>query len=392
MRICLYTETALPKIGGQEFVVDALARQFQILGHEPTVLAPHPRLPLRADDSIFPYPVVRHPRFFSTRLFVSWYRWFLVRAHRRRHFDVVHCHSIYPQGWLAGLAKERLGVPVAITSHGGDVNPHSHRANKRSMLPRYAAACAQADALIAISRFTEEGYRRLCPDHPRIVRIPNGVDYERFAEPLERPEGLDPRIRPKGYVLFLGRLRSRKGVDLLLNAYAQIRSGPETLPLVIAGDGEDRQTLESQTDRLGIRDRVLFLGSVGMPVKAYLYQNALYAAAPSRTWEAFGLVVLESFASGTPVIATKLAGLEDLIRPGETGLVVPPENVDALADAMRLLQKEPERTGAMGDACRRFARDFAWGEVAKRHLELFETLRAGAKAIAVGPTDQTSSG
>ncbi|MBX9681340.1 MAG: glycosyltransferase family 4 protein [Gemmataceae bacterium] len=378
MRICLYTETALPKIGGQEFVVDALARQFQALGHEPTVLAPHPRLPLRARDQDLPYPVIRHPRFFSTRLFVSWYRWFLTRAHRRKQFDVVHCHSIYPQGWLAGLAKAKLGIPIAITSHGGDVNPHSHRANKRSMLPRYVEACKQADALIAISRFTEDGYRRLCPDHLRIVRIPNGVDFEKFVEEVPRPQGLEERIRSRGYVFFLGRLRRRKGVDVLLDAYSQLPA--DSLPLVIAGDGEERAALEAQSKRLGIADRVVFLGSVGMPLKAYLYRNALFTAVPSREWEAFGLVVLESFASATPVIATNLAGLEDLIQPSETGLTAPPENASLLRDAMARLLADPRETLRMGEAARRYAADFTWREIARKHVELFEQLKARSPA------------
>ena len=94
MRICLYTETALPKMGGQEVVVDALARHFQELGHGVMVLAPHPRLPLRARDQALPYPVMRHPRFYSTRRFVSWYHWFLLRLHRTFRPDVLHCHSL----------------------------------------------------------------------------------------------------------------------------------------------------------------------------------------------------------------------------------------------------------------------------------------------------------
>src|SRR5207253_10824191 len=105
MRICLYTDTALPKMGGQEMVVDALAREYLALGHEPIVLAPRPRRPLHPQDGDLAYPVVRHPRFFSTRLFVSWYRWFLQRLYRRRPFDVLHCHVIYPPSYLAALSR-----------------------------------------------------------------------------------------------------------------------------------------------------------------------------------------------------------------------------------------------------------------------------------------------
>lgn len=103
MRICLYTETALPKIGGQEMVVDALARQFQTLGHHVVLFTQPPRRPLQTNDETLPYPVVRHPRFLSTRRLVGWYRLWLERLHRRERFDVLHCHSTHPCGYLAVL-------------------------------------------------------------------------------------------------------------------------------------------------------------------------------------------------------------------------------------------------------------------------------------------------
>src|ERR1043166_5470856 len=95
MRICLYTDTALPKLGGQEMVVDALARQFLALGHQPTVFAPKPRK-LSTHDDRYPYQVVRHPRFISTQYFISWYRWFLLRHYRRHPFDVLQKKPAIP--------------------------------------------------------------------------------------------------------------------------------------------------------------------------------------------------------------------------------------------------------------------------------------------------------
>jgi glycogen(starch) synthase len=103
-------------------------------------------------------------------------------------------------------------------------------------------------------------------------------------------------------------------------------------------------------------------------------QNALFAAVPSRSWEAFGLVVVESYAAGLPVIATRMAGLEDLIQPHETGLLVAPESPHELAAAMRRLFQDPPAARRMGAQARRFAQGFDWRIVAKRHLALYEEL------------------
>src|SRR5262245_26015958 len=200
MRICLYTETALPKMGGQEMVVDALARQYQALGHEPVVLAPRPRRPLAINDAAVPYPVVRHWRFFSTRLFVSWYRWFLLRLYRRRPFDVLHCHGLYPPGYLAALCRPRLDVPVVLTSHGGDVFSGNSRLGR--LRPRFAQGVAAVDALVAISRFTEDGLLRLCPQPRRLVSIPNGVTLDAFAHVQARPPELGLNLEPGSYAVF----------------------------------------------------------------------------------------------------------------------------------------------------------------------------------------------
>lgn len=384
MRICLYTDTAVPKLGGQEIVVDALARQFQQLGHDVKVLAPHPRLPLWARDHELPYAVVRHPRFYSTRALVPWYRWWLGRLFRTWRFDVLHCHGIYPPGYLAALLRAQMNVPVIITSHGGDLHPGSIRVGKPVVRRRVEQGLAAADALIAISRFTRENFLRLCPQARNLVSIPNGVDLAALTEPQPRPAGLDAAIEPGKYLLFLGRLANRKGVDVLLRALALLPRA-HRVRLVIAGDGDARNELQSQCARLGLADQVCFLGSIVGPLKAYLLQNAYCTMMPSRTWEAFPLVVLESYAAGKPVIGTRIAGLEDLIVAGRTGWLVPPDDAVALAQA---LQQAIDGAGAvrmMGSNARQIAERHAWPAVAAQHVELYRSLmhdRIGVRQIA----------
>ena len=381
MRICLYTETALPKMGGQELVVDALARHYQKLGHEVCVLAPYPRR-LRTQDRSFPYPIYRHPRFFSTRLLVSWYRWWLLRLQRRFHFDVLHCHGVYPPGYLAALCRDQIGAPVLITSHGGDIRRGNVRLKKPIVRKRYQQALQNADALVSISRFTQDNFRRLHPDG-RIVSIPNGVDPSPFAAPAPRPDNLDARIRSKEYVLFLGRLKSRKGVDVLLQGMAKVPANGK-IQLVIGGDGEERSTLETLADRLQLSNRVRFLGAVHGPVKTYLLQNAIATVIPSRDWEAFPLVVLESYAAGAPALATRIPGLEDLVLPGRTGWLVPPESPADMAGALTRILADPAGAHSLRAAVLEHVSGYTWQAIAHRHVQLYQELLNSRRLARTG--------
>ena len=373
MRICLYTETALPTLGGQEMVVDALARQFLALGHEPMVLAPPPKR-LRLADHEYPYPVIRHPRFVSTRRFVSWYTHWLWQLYRTRGFDVLHCHSVYPTGYLAALTRDRLNVPIVVTSHGGDVREGNCRLAKPGLPERHRMGIAGADALIAISQVTRAGFLRLCPEAANIVSIPNGVDLEPFAKAAARPHALDARIRPGAFMLYLGRLRHQKGVDLLLDAMTMIDSGFDT-QLVVAGDGVERPALEAQAARLKLNDRVTFLGAVTGTIKTWLLQNAQFLVIPSRLAEGFGLVVTESYAAGRPVIGTAIPGLVELVTNGQNGMLVDPESPAQLAAAMTALLADPALARSYGENARRLAPGFSWTAVADRHIALYEQLR-----------------
>ena len=372
MRICLYTGSALPKLGGQEAVVDALARHLQRLGHEPTVLAPRPRLPLRPRDAEVPYPVLRHPRFYSTHHLVGWYRAFLLRAHRHRRFDVIHCHDAYPTGYVAALCKPATGVPLVITSHGGDVRAGNARLSKPGLRPRFLRAVAAADALVCIGRFTREAFLALGATDRQLIDIPNGVDPDPTAD-AARPAHLDPAIVPGRYLLFLGRLAHRKGIDTLLKALSLLppAGGVE---LVIAGSGDLRAAIEQDVRERQLGERVQLVGRVAGAEKAYLLRNAMAVVMPSRGWEAFPLVVLEAYAAGRPVVASAVAGLEDLVTP-ETGLLVPPDSPTDWAAAMGSVRSEDGwRTGA-GTAARAAAAGYEWDAIARRHVELYAGLQ-----------------
>ncbi len=381
MRICLYTETALPKLGGQELVVDSLARQYLALGQEPTVLAPYPRK-LRAADHLLPYRVERHPRFYSTHLFVAWYRRYLLQLHQRVGFDVIHCHGIYPSMYLASLIKDQLGVPIVVTSHGGDVYEDNVKLKKSVIERRIVDGLRAADALVAISRFTRDGFARICPEAaPRIVDIPNGVNLAEFDAPVTLPPERIPAVPANKYAVFLGRLKYQKGVDVLLHALARAAMECDAR-LVVVGDGEERPYLELLCDQLGIVDRVQFLGRLAGAEKHYVLQQARFAVVPSRQWEAFGLVVLESYASGLPVIASDMPGLADLIQVEKTGLLVPPNDPETLATALTRLFSDDALAARMRQHAKAAAKPYDCRIVAQRHLALYSSLHSTQRAAA----------
>jgi len=379
MRICLYTQTALPKLGGQEAVVDALAREFLALGHEPYVLAPRFRRRLRLVEKPLPYPVIRHPRLVSTKHFVGWYRRFLLQTFKLRPFDILHCHDTYPSGYLAALNHSQIRTPVVITSHGGDIRPENARLIKPGIPQRFKLAIDHADALVSIGRFTTDAFLKLGADHKKIVDIPNGVNLAAFSETVDRPSELPEQVIPNRYALFIGRLAHRKGIDALVNAFAQCvkeNAIADDFRLVIAGEGDERSTIEKIIQSNKLQNRVLLVGAAAGKTKRYLLQNARFVAMPSRGWEAFPLVVLEAYAAGKPVVGSRIAGLEDLIQPDRTGLLVESENIGELSAALTRLCNDDAFIQQLGEESRQVAQRYSWRRIAEEHLSLYEKLLA----------------
>jgi glycosyltransferase involved in cell wall biosynthesis len=374
MQICLYTSTALPLVGGQEMVVDSLAREFLRAGHRVVVLAPRPTRHAQLGDEDLPYPVIRHPRFISKRYLVGAYCWWLLRAQARWQFDVIHCHGLYQPGYVAALSKNRIGVPLVVTSHGEDAPTSSHRLKHPKVRQRHIYALRRADSLVSISRFTRAGFEELCPDsRVRIVDIPNGVHLDRLTAPVTRPSDLDSAIAPGQYALFLGRLSHRKGIDVLLHALRQVpRNG--RVQLVVAGDGDQRQFLESLAVHLDLDRCVRFVGTVAAERKTYLIRNSKFMVTPTRTWEGLPLTVLEGFAAGRFQVATAVPGIVDLVRHGETGLLAPPESPEGLAVALRQAFDDTEGAARMGRQARTVAEEHCWKSVSENHLRLYSRL------------------
>jgi glycosyltransferase involved in cell wall biosynthesis len=373
MRICLYTESALPLVGGQEIVVDQLAREFLKLGHEVAVLAARHRGRAVIRDYELPYKVVRHPRFISTHRFLSWYKRYLENLRRQFPFDVLHCHSVQPTGYVAACWPGSKDLRVVITSHCGDICPDSRLLAKPRALDRCRKALQRADAAVAISEFAEQCLRGIYPELAIVERIVNGVSCSHFASTMLRTTRAVSNVTPGKYFLFLGRIVERKGVDLLLQAFAQASTSIDA-QCVIAGSGVDLDAMRLLAKHLQIDSRVHFLGHIDGDDKTWLLQNAIATVMPSRLWEGCPLVALESFAAGRPVIATKTAGLQELVQQDHTGILVAAGSATRLAEALVRATCNRSQTDRMGKSAAAFAREHDWSCVAQRYLDLFDRL------------------
>jgi glycosyltransferase involved in cell wall biosynthesis len=218
--------------------------------------------------------------------------------------------------------------------------------------------------IIAVSPGTRSQVKARVGSNVGITTIYNGVDTSCFV----------PDVREEDYILFFGRLDIyNKGIDLLLKAFARIRTDHPNLRLILAGRStpERRREVETLSAALNITDRVDVTGPVSDERKRNLFGGALFTCLPSR-YEGWGITAIEASAAGKAVIGTDISGLADAIRKDETGLLVPPENVDALAGAMRRLLRDPETRRRFGQAGREWARRFTWDRIALQQERTYE--------------------
>lgn len=219
----------------------------------------------------------------------------------------------------------------------------------------------------------------------RVTVVPPGVDLDRFS-PGDRDQARQRLGVPAGapVVLSVRRLVPRTGVDVLLESWCELAGDRPDALLVIAGDGPSRGSLEERARELGVAGTVRFAGAVEEDELVAWYRVADVTAVPSLELEGYGLVVLESLACGTPVVATDLLGLREALAPLDQGLLVPVGDASALAERLRV-GLTGERPFPSPRLCREFAQGFSWDRVAATNLEVYERARgrSGSRPLRV---------
>ncbi len=357
MRIGIVSHAYYPNYGGVTENVAGSSRALVKRGHQVTIITAGANRPRQPGVERLGHQVAVRLNGATVQVALGAHLGDALTALYRRHrFDLVHVHSpLTPMLPLAAVrTARRVGLPVIGTFHASARYNWGYALFRRRLQPDFAAL----DGAVAVSHAARQFVQRYF-DGP-VQLIPNGVDTERFR-------ALRPPVGEPLRVVFVGRLDPRKGVDLLLESFQGVRCQRPGTTLKVIGDGPCRRGLEGRAKPAGVE----FLGAVPPGRLAAAYAGADAVCAPASRNESFGIVLLEAMAAGRAVVATDIAGYRDLVEHNVTGILVPPGDAQALAQALVHLADHPADRARLGDNARRQARDYDWGEIAHQLEALY---------------------
>ena len=374
LRILHIYKDYFPVLGGIENHIKVLAEAQAARGHDVTVLVANPgrRTVIETANGVRVVKARRWGTLASTPISPALFRWTA-----RLKADVAHLHFPHPPGEVAHLLFGRARRMV-ITYHSDIVRQRTLRALYHPLL---WVVLRRADRLIATSATYIESSRYLRQFREKCAVVPLGADLERFdrvdptrVESLRQRLFAQPEHRPT--LVFVGRLRYYKGLDDLLRALPKISDAR----LLIVGDGPMRAPLEQLAHELHLAGRVTFAGEVDdadLPA-CYKLGDVFVLPANARA-EAFGTVLVEAMAAGLPVVSTEVgSGTSWVNLHGATGLIVPPRDSKALAEAINALLSDAGRRIEMGRAAyQRAHAEFSQSAMIKRVEQVYRKALAG---------------
>jgi len=359
--VCLVSAAYRPYPSGVSEHVHHLAAELRKLGHRVHVLttnygsgqAPEPDvtrlgralvLPANRSRFTFPFSIAMSGK---VKRFLSGNR-----------FDVIHCHGIFPPE-IAYYAASHARCPVVVTFHTLGVNlPGFVRAGFRALFPRLQH---RVKARIAVSKAGRRWAKEWFPDGFEV--IPNGVDTDRF-EPHARASVEINRL--KRYVLFVGRLEKRKGLEVLLRALPPVMLEFPHIKCVVVGSGPLDAAARRLAAGLRIEHRVRFVGPVPARELPGYYAESEVFVSPALGGEAMGIVLVEALACGRPVVASDIDGYNEVIEHDRSGVLFPAGDSDALSAELLDLLGDRDRSHRLAQQARKRALDFSWSSVARR--------------------------
>jgi len=296
--------------------------------------------------------------------------------------DIIHTHFDIPPGPLAGLryAKKKK-IPFIVTYHGDWVESYGGLIRRVGVAVHNKYLVDQvlsyADTIISPSEYYINGSRFLRKYREKIVVIPNGINLNEFDISYSKEECRIKLGLPlnKKILLFFGYLSPYKGPNALIKAMTNILKNVPDVELVFAGKGVMQAELEILSKKLSIEKNVRFVGFVKDDLKALYYKAADIFVLPSTmSTECFPIANLEAMACGIPIVASNIGGIPDIVKNGENGLLVQPEDTEALAKAIIYLLENEEIRKKMGQDGLKKIIDFSWEIISEQTEKIYNNI------------------
>ncbi len=369
-RILMVIHQFRPVASGAELQAERLAGKLVERWHEVDVLTQ------RRDERSLSHEVINGVTVHRVDFPLSYWTYrdigkqlrFLVK--KRHTYDIIHSHQCFNHAVIATVVSQCFGkrsiLKIACASEIGDLQVFSRFRGFKWVLK----VIQQTDAVIAISREVEKELHAYGFPADHICRIPNGVDVKQFERKRPFPE------RSKITFILIGRRTPQKGIDITFRALKLLLQRgveEEKIELKLYGMDYPEYDYQSMAAELGVLPIVQFLSHTDEMKE--VYHNAHCLILPSRA-EGLSNVLLETMAFEMPVIATRISGTVDVIDHEKDGILIPPEDPEALANAMEFVIKNPEKSYQLGKSARRkVVEEFSLDEIANRYAELYNKLK-----------------
>jgi glycosyltransferase involved in cell wall biosynthesis len=299
---------------------------------------------------------------------------------KREQISVVVLQYPLPQMFYFAILRLLCSWKLIVTLLGNDV----HDLPSAGVLDRLMVRLLlkKADNVVGVSRSLLDELKSTFPDLSICDSvIPTGVPLEQFDD--SRRRGISCML-PGDYILTVGQLIHRKGIDVLIKALAIAQDQGALMDLVIVGEGEERNSLSSLAQETGLAKHIFFVGNQPHEIALKFYKDCLFFVLASRA-EGLPLVIVEAMASGKAVIATKIDGIPEIIHDGYSGILVKPEDPEELAQALMKLYHDSELRDRLGSCGRdSVSTEYTWQVIAQRYLDVFRNRPRSNKPERIG--------
>ncbi len=368
MKIALVSPYDFAYPGGVANHISSLERHFTRMGHEVKVIAPASRAIPDFGDRFIP---IGKPRSIPSsdsiiRISISLRLGPTIKeVLDRENFDIIHLHEPFMPMLCSAVLRFSNTVNVG-TFHAAQGKP-GYNWGKPISTWMIRRRVHKLHGRIAVSVPAMNFAKKYVPGDYEI--IPNGIDLEHFSADVAPIEEF---CDGKQNILFLGRLEFRKGVNYLLKAFLEIKQEIPNSRLIIVGPGTRlRKRYEKWVRRHRLEDDVVFVGYAAYSDVPRYYKTADVFCAPATSGESFGIVLLEAMAVGKPIVATNIEGYAGVVSDGEDGVLVPPQDGKALAEALISVMSDEALREQMGARGRLEAEEYSWEHIAQRVLDYY---------------------